>query len=135
VFKGIRRIRDIKNGKELYAKFSIRPEAVPIAQRRRPVAYYLQEPLKQWPGQCVQDEIVEEGPEGEVVTWCSPLVAQPKPKFNTVDKVKLETHMIRASVDLTVPNQFMEINRITQGPMVEDFIEQRTGSAVTAPSV
>jgi len=40
-------IRDIKNGNELYAKFSIRPETVPIAQRRRPVVYYLQEPLKQ----------------------------------------------------------------------------------------
>ena len=112
MFKGIRKIRDIKNGKALYAKFSIRPEAVPIAQRRRPVAYYLQEPLKQWLGQCVEDEIFEERPEGEAVTWCSPLIARPKPKFNTVDKEKLETHMIRASVDLRVRNQFMEINGI-----------------------
>ena len=42
VFKGIGKIRDIKNGKEFYAKFSMRPEAVPVAQRPRPVAYYLQ---------------------------------------------------------------------------------------------
>ena len=30
--------------------------------------------------------------------------------------------MIRACIDLTVPNKFMERNRITQGPVVEDFI-------------
>jgi len=37
-------------------------------------------------------------------------------------RLELEPHMIRASVDLRVPNQFMERNRITQGPVVEDFI-------------
>ena len=122
VFKGIGKIRDIKSGKEFYAKFSMRPEAVPVAQRPRPVAYYLQEPLKKWLDQCVEEEIFEEVPEGEAVTWCSPLVVQPKPKFNTVDKKKLEPHMIRASMDLRVANQFMERNRITQGPIVEDFM-------------
>ena len=122
VFKGIGKIRDIKNGKEFYANFSMRPEAVPVAQRPRPGAYYLQEPLKKWPDQFVEEEIFEEVPEGEAVTWCSPPVVQPKPKFNTVDKEKLEPHMIRASVDLRVPNQFMERNRITQGPIVEDFM-------------
>ena len=30
--------------------------------------------------------------------------------------------MIRACIDLRVPNKFMERNRITQGPVVEDFI-------------
>ena len=122
VFKGIGKIRDIKNGKEFYAKFSMRPETVPVAQRPRPVAYYLQEPLKRWLDQCVEEEIFEEVPAGEAVTWYSPLVVQPKPKFNTVDKEKLEAHMIRASVDLRVPNQFMERNRITQGPIVGDFM-------------
>ena len=71
VFKGIGKIRDIRNGKEFYAKFSMRPEAVPVAQRPRP------EPLKQWLGQCVEEEIFEKVPEGEAVTWCSPLVVQP----------------------------------------------------------
>ena len=61
-------------------------------------------------------------PEGEAVTWCSPLVVQPKPKFNAVDKEELEQHMIRASVDLRVPNQFMERHRITQGTIVENFM-------------
>ena len=50
------------------------------------------------------------------------MLVQPKPKFNTVDKEKLEPHMIRASVDLGVPNQLVEKNRITQGPIVKDFM-------------
>ena len=100
----------------------MRPETVPVAQRPRPVAYYLQEPLKKWLGQCVEEAIFEEVLEGEAVTWCSPLVVQPKPTFNAVDKDKLDLHMIRASVDLRVPNQFMERNRITQGPIVEGFM-------------
>ena len=79
------------------AKFSMRQEAVPVAHRPRPVAYYLQEPLKKWLGQCVEEEIFEEVPEDEAVTWCSPLVVQPKPKFNTVDKEKLEPPMIDQS--------------------------------------
>ena len=46
----------------------MRPAAVPVAQRPRPVAYYLQEPLKKWLDQCVEEEIFEEVPEDEVVT-------------------------------------------------------------------
>ena len=61
-------------------------------------------------------------PEGEPVTWYSPLVVQPKPKFSSVDKEDLEPHMIRASVDLRIPNQFMERHRITQGTVVEDLM-------------
>ena len=57
VFKGIGKIRDIKNGKEFYAKLSVRPEAVPVAQRPRPVAYYLQELLKKWLRQCRKGDI------------------------------------------------------------------------------
>ena len=34
VFKGIGKIRDIKNGKEFYVKFSTIPNAVPVDQRR-----------------------------------------------------------------------------------------------------
>ena len=49
VFKGIGKIQEIKNGKEFYAKFSMRPEAVPETQKARPVAYYLLEPSKKWP--------------------------------------------------------------------------------------
>lgn len=42
-----------------------------------------------------------------------------KPKFNAVDKEKIVPHKIRASVDLRLPNQFIERNRITQGPILK----------------
>lgn len=80
--------------------FSMRPEAEPVAQTSRPVAYYLQEPLKKWLEQCIEREIFKEVPEEEQVAWCSPLVVQPKPKFCGKAKEDLEPHTIRASVDL-----------------------------------
>ena len=42
-----------------------------------------------------------------------------KSKFNTK---KLKPDMIRASVELRAPNQFMERNMITKGPIVYDFM-------------
>ena len=56
------------------------------------------------------------------MTWCSPLVVQPKPRFNETDKDELQPHMIRASIDLRIPNHFMERNRIAPTPTVEDFV-------------
>ena len=58
---------------------------------------------------------------GEPVTWCSPLVVQPKPRYSKVSKDSLEPHMIRASVDLRVLNKQIEQNRNSQSPVVEDF--------------
>ena len=67
------------------------------------------------------EEIFETVAPGEPVTWCSPLVVQPKPRYSTVSKENLQPHIIRASVDLRVPNKCMEWNRILQAPGVEDF--------------
>ena len=41
VFNCIWKIRDIKNNKNLYTKFTMKPEAVLIAQKPRPIAYYV----------------------------------------------------------------------------------------------
>ena len=57
----------------------------------------------------------------EPITWCSLVVVQLKPKFAEVALEKLEPNMIRASVDLRVPNQYVERNRIAQAPVLEDF--------------
>jgi hypothetical protein len=99
----------------------MKPEAVPIAQKPRPIAYYLQKPLKQWLDQGIEEYIFERVPSGEPVTWCSPLVVQPKPRFKKTPKEQWQPDMIRASVDLRVPNKYMNRNSITQGPVVEDF--------------
>ena len=122
IFEGIGRIRDIKNNKEVYVQFNMKENAAPVAQRPRPVPYYLQKPLKLWLDQCVQDDIFECVPKDEPVTWCSPVVVQPKPKYVHTPYEELKPNMIRACIDLRVPNKFMERNRITQGPIVEDFI-------------
>lgn len=124
VFEGIGLIHDKKNNKEFYAKFQMKPEAVPVAQKPRQVPYHLKEPLKKWLDQGLAEGIFEWVPDGEAVTWCSPLVVQPKPKFAHVAKDKLEPQMIRASVDLRVPNKSMERTRVIQAPVVEDFVHK-----------
>jgi len=124
VFNGIGKIYDSVNDRELYGKFNMKADAVPIAQKPRPVPYYLQEPLKRWLEEGIEEDIFERVPDGEPVTWCSPLVVQPKPRFTQVEKEDLEPHMIRASIDLRIPNKSMERTRIIQSPVVEDFIHK-----------
>ena len=121
VFNGIGKIFDAKNDEDFLVKFSMKPDAAPVAQKPRPVPYYLQEPLGKWLYECVKDDIFEKFESGDPVTWCSPLVVQPKPRYKDVSKDNLGPHMIRASVGLRVPNKFMERNRILQAPVVEDF--------------
>ena len=121
VFKCIGKIFDTKNNEEFLVKFSMKADATPVAQKPRPVPYYLQEPLQRWLDECIKEEIFEKVEPGEPVTWYSPLVGQPKPRYSKVSKECLEPHMIRASVDLRVPNKHMERNRISQAPVVEDF--------------
>ena len=48
VFQGIGLIRNIKNDRAIFAKFIMRQEAAPIAQKPRPGAYYLQKSLTIW---------------------------------------------------------------------------------------
>ena len=124
LFEGIGKIADKKNNKEIYGRFHMKPEAIPVTQRPRPVPYHLQRPLKEWLRQGVEQDIFEQVPENEPVTWCSPLVIHPKPRFVNTPKEELGPHMIRASVDLRVPNKFMERSRVTQTPIVEDFIHR-----------
>ena len=126
VFSGIGRIRDVKNDEELYVSFNMRAEAAPVAQKPRPVPYYLQKPIKQWLDQAVEEDLFEYVPKGQPVTWCSPLVVQPKPRFSTTPRDQLESNMIRASVDLRVPNKFMERNRITQDQLLKISLTRST---------
>lgn len=58
--------------------------------------------------------------ENKWVTWCSPLVVQSKPE-NGKDKDDLVHHMIRASVDLRVPDKFVARHRKTRVTPLEVF--------------
>ena len=114
VFEGIGRIRDNKNNKELFVKFSMKPDAALVAQKPRPVAYYLQTPFKTWLEQGIADDIFEEIPNREPVTWCSPMVVQPKLRFTNISKDDLKPNMIRACIDLRIPNKHREEPNITR---------------------
>ena len=103
LFEGIGKIADKKNNKEIYGRFLMKPEAIPVTQRPRPVPYHLQRPLKKWLWQGVEQDIFEQVPENEPVTWCSPLVIHPKPRFVNTPKEELGPHMIQASVTFVCP--------------------------------
>ena len=49
-------------------------------------------------------------------------VVQPKPKYTDVKKEELEAEMIRASIDMRIPNESMKRSRCVQSPRVEDFV-------------
>ena len=59
VFQGIRKITDKTNSNDFTVKFSMKPDALPVAQKPRPVPYYLQDPLKKWLNQCLEEDIFE----------------------------------------------------------------------------
>ena len=50
------------------------------------------------------------------------MVVQPKPWFTNISKDDLKPNMIRACIDLRIPNKHMERNQISPGPVVEDFM-------------
>jgi hypothetical protein len=90
-----------------------------VAEKPRPVAYHLQPALKQWLKEGVEADLFLKLPDNTPVTWCSPLVVQPKPNY--CREKQLTSKMIRASVNLRIPNKFMDRTRVTQNPTVEDF--------------
>ncbi|CAB4042848.1 Hypothetical predicted protein, partial [Paramuricea clavata] len=88
-------------------------EAEPVVQKPRRVAYHLMEPLQKRLQEFVEQDIIEKVPDQEPITWCSPMVVQPKPK-NPND--------IRLSLDLRTLNKSMLRARQVQAPITEDFI-------------
>ena len=122
VFQGIGCFREKNTGKKIEVKLEMETDAKPVAQKPRSVPYHLQKPLKDWLDQEVKEEIFEKVPDGEAITWCSSLVVQPKPKFTEMKSEELASHMIRASIDMRIPNQSMKRSRCVQSPRVEDFI-------------
>ena len=54
--------------------------AEPVAQKPRRIAYHLMDPLQKRLQEFVEKDIMEKVADQEPVTWCSPIVVQPKPK-------------------------------------------------------
>ncbi len=122
VFEGIGEIRDIKGNRSMEVHLDIEEDTRPVAQKPRHVPYYLMDPLKEWLDVGVQEGIFEAVPPGEPISWCSPLVVQPKPKFKGQEKLTYQ--QIRASIDMRIVNEAMKRTRIVQAPVVEDFTSQ-----------
>ena len=121
IFHGIGKIYDVRNNSEILGRFQMQADITPVPQRPRPVPYYLQRPLKQWLEEGVKTDIFEWLPQDEPITWLSPFVVQPKPRFCNTDPEELTSHMIRGSIDLRKQNQYMECTSINPSPTVEDF--------------
>lgn len=110
-FGGIGKAR--RDGQDIQIHLPLKEDAKPIAQKPRRVPYHLMEPLRHRMDEFVKKDIMEKVPEHDSITWCSPLVVQPKPK-NPSD--------IRVSLDLRVLNKSMQRTRQVQAPITEDFI-------------
>ena len=94
IFHGIGKIYDVRNNSEILGRFQMQADITPVAQRPRPVPYYLQRPLKKWLEEGVKTDIFEWLPQDEPITWLSPFVVQPKPRFCNTDPEELTSHMI-----------------------------------------
>ena len=106
VFKGIRLIRDKKNNRDIYGSFKINEDVQPDAQQARRVPFHIEQPLKKWLEQGVKEDIFEPVPKNAPIKWCSTLVVQPKPRFESTPKSKLERHMTSPHLWMTSCKSF-----------------------------
>ena len=111
LFEGIGVIKEPSTGENTEVHLEMEENEIPVAQQPRHVPYYLEEPLKQWIEQGVEN-IFENVPAGK---------EKPKPKFAKEKTKKLESHMIRASIDMRIPNKAMKRSRCVQAPIIDDF--------------
>jgi hypothetical protein len=88
-------------------------EPEPVAQKPSPVAYHVMEPIQKRLQEFVEQDIMEKVPDQEPITWCSPMVLQPKP---------MNPNDIRLSLDLRTLNKSMLRTRQVQAHIAEDFI-------------
>lgn len=95
-FQGIGKA--MRDGEEIKIEVPMKENATPIAQKPRRVPYLLTDLLKKQLEEFVENDIIEPVPQHEAITWCSPLVVQPKPK---------NPNAIRACLDLRLVNKSM----------------------------
>ena len=104
-----------RDSQEIQIHLPMKEDAIPIAQKPRCVPYHLIEPLQNRIEEFVANDIMEKVCDHEAITWCSPIVVQPKPK-NPKD--------IRVSLDLCLLNKSMLRIRNIQAPITEDFVTE-----------
>lgn len=113
LFEGVGKA--IRDGQEIQIHLPMKEDVITIAQKPRRVPYHLIEPLQDRIEEFIKNDIMEKVPDHEAITWCSPIVVQPKPK-NPKD--------IRVSLDLHLLNKSMLRTRDIQAPITEDFVTE-----------
>ena len=104
-----------RDSQEIQIHLPTKEDAIPIAQKPRRVPYHLTKPLQDRIEEFIKNDIMEKVPDHEAITWCSPIVVQPKAK-NPKD--------IRVSLDLRLLNKSMLRTRNIQAPITEDFVTE-----------
>ena len=88
LFEGIGKAQ--RDGQDIEIHLPLKENAIPITQKPRRVPNHLMDPLKKRISEFVENDIMEEVPTHESITWCSPLVVQPKPKNPNNIRVSLD---------------------------------------------
>ena len=122
LFHGIGRAT--RNGEEIHLHLTMNKNAEPVAQKPSRIAYHLMEPLQKRLQEFVEKDIVEKVADQEPVTWCSPIVVQPKPK---------NPSNIRIGLDLRILNKSVLRTHHVQAPIVENFMKVAAFSANYRP--
>ena len=78
IFQGIGCFRGKDTGKKIEVKLEMETETKFVAEKPRQLPYHLHKPLKDWLDHGVKEEIFEKVPDGDAITWCPPLVVEPK---------------------------------------------------------
>ena len=68
----------------------MKPEAASVAQKRKQVPHFRQEPLNKWLEQGVNEDILEKVPEDGLVSWCPPYSSTTKVCRNIVRQTGAE---------------------------------------------
>ena len=113
LFQGVGKATRDGNKRQIH--LPMKKDAIPIAQKPRRVPYHLTEPLQSRIEEFIANDIMEKVPDHKAITWCSPIVVQPKLK-NPED--------IRVSLDLHLLNRSMLRTRNIQAPITEDFVTE-----------
>ena len=99
-------LRVTRTDEDIQLHLPMKEGAEPVAHKPRSVAYHLMDPLKKRLQEFVQQGIMGKVPDQEPITWCSPIVMQPKPKnsndirlsldLRTLNKSRLRTSQVQA---------------------------------------
>lgn len=89
------------DGEVVELNLPIKEDVKPVAQKPRRFPYHRMEPVKKRINEFVEVENMEKVPECEPISWCSPIVVQPKPNNPNNILVSLDLRVLNKSTECT----------------------------------